>query len=104
MRSWPPSLRTLGLEFGAEAVKRTALEILGFPAEMVTQYSESAAVGAALRTHEEKESVNVIDFMDHHNPILENHSKMRMKSYQKEGYQDIEIIPALPSNGQRVLI
>jgi len=46
-------------------------------------------LGRALRIDTGKTSVNVYDFFDSHNCILEKHTLMRIDDYKKEGFTDI---------------
>ena len=47
-------------------------------------------LGRSLRITDIKKTVNVYDFMDKTNNILERHSKRRLKCYKEEGFEQIE--------------
>jgi superfamily II DNA or RNA helicase len=49
-------------------------------------------LGRGLRITDNKFEVNIFDFYDKTNLILETHSKNRISFYKKEGFSDIEII------------
>jgi superfamily II DNA or RNA helicase len=48
-------------------------------------------LGRGLRITENKSEVNIYDFYDKANCMLEKHSKERLKFYKKEGFDDIKI-------------
>jgi superfamily II DNA or RNA helicase len=49
-------------------------------------------LGRGLRISKNKNTVNVFDFLDKQNYITERHSKIRIKFYKHEGFNNIELI------------
>lgn len=49
-------------------------------------------IGRGMRVTETKTTVDVYDFYDTTNDILERHAKERIKTYKKEGYDDIRMV------------
>ena len=49
-------------------------------------------IGRGLRIMDDKDSVDIHDFIDNTNYILKDHSRNRKKDYKKEGYTKIKII------------
>jgi len=49
-------------------------------------------LGRGLRITETKKEVNIYDFYDYTNPLLEKHSKNRMTTYRHEGFEDVEVL------------
>ena len=49
-------------------------------------------IGRGMRVTDTKTTVDVYDFYDTTNDILEKHAKERIKTYKKEGYDDIRMV------------
>ena len=74
-----------------EGISINAIKNLVIASGGSSQIKSLQRLGRGLRIDEDKKTVNIYDFMDLTNPILERHSKSRISDYKKEGFKNIKL-------------